>query len=328
MQTVQVKRVLSGMLSRRVLRIKVLQIFYAHSKVEGKTFKQSSNDLVYSIHKSYDLYHYLLLLIIETRRYAVSRMELARHKKRPSYEDLNPNTRFVDNRLVLQLEKNSSLLRFLDKNKLSWVNYPGIVRNLFGIISDWDVYRVYMNGTDSSYAEDKRLIIRIFQEIILNYEDLYQNLEEQSIFWLDDIDFILKMVIKSLKSFKEEQGEQAPLLPAVIDKTDLEYAKALLRKAIINQETATAYIEESASNWDLERIAEIDRMIMILAITEATDFETIPTKVTMNEYIEIAKLFSTVKSNQFINGILDSVFARLKAENKISKQGRGLIGEG
>ena len=315
------------MLSIRVLRIKVLQIFYAHSKVEGKTFKQSENDLVHSINKSYELFKYLILLIIEVRHYAVSRIEIARHKKRPTHDDLNPNTRFIDNRLLLQLENNTGLRSFLNKNKLSWINYTGIIKNLFRNICEWDAYRNYMTGSDPSYTDDKKLVIKIFQEIVMNYEDLYQNLEEQSIFWLEDIDFVLKMIIKSVKGFKENEHTEESMLPSSVDNADLAYAKTLLRKAIINEEAAMSYIEEAASNWDLERIAEIDKMIMILAITEAMDFATIPTKVTMNEYIEIAKMFSTLKSNKFVNGILDSVFSRLKAENKISKQGRGLIGE-
>lgn len=316
------------MLSRRVLRIKVLQIFYAHSKVEDKTCKQSENDLVHSISKSYELYHYLILLMIDVRYYAASRIEIARQKKRPAFEDLNPNTRFIDNRILLQLEKNEDLLRFLKKNRISWVNYPGIIKNLFRIINDSDAYNNYMAGQNSSYTEDKKLVVKIYQEIIPSYEDLYQNLEEQSIFWLDDIDFIIKMITKTIKGFKEDQEAKASLLPMFTDEGDLGFAKSLLMKAITNRDTATGYIENAASNWELDRIADIDKMIMILAITEATEFETIPTKVTLNEYIEIAKLFSTQKSNQFINGILDNIFSRLKAENKINKHGRGLIGEG
>ena len=315
------------MLSRRLLRIKVLQIFYAHNKVEGKTPRQSDNDLLHSIHKSIELFHYLILLLIDVKDYALDKIELARQKKRPLPEDLDPNTRFVDNQLIKQLESNPSLVAYLGKHKLSWVNHPEIIKKLYNYLIDSETYDKYMNEWEEGFESDKKIVISIYQDLIFNYEELYLTLEEQSIFWLDDIDFIIKMIIKSIKkmAFRKAMEE---IIPAEREhEEDIEFARVLLRKAIDSQDRYTGYIEAAVKNWELERIAEIDRMIMILAITEAVEFSNIPSKVTMNEFIEIAKNFSTHKSSKFINGILDSIFEKLRKEKKIRKLGRGLVGE-
>ena len=315
------------MLSRRLLRIKVLQIFYAHCKVGGKTYRQSESDLVYSIQKSFELFHTLILLMIEVRDLAADRIELARNKRQPAPEDLNPNTRFIENRILLLLENNASFRRFVNQHKLSWSAYPEVVKKLFQHITESETYHHFMNEWEPSFASDMEVIVKMYQDIVMNFEDLFVSLEEQSIFWLEDIEFIINMIIKTIRRLKEEQDKYQLMLPVSENEEDLEFSKLLLRKAIIGQEIYIRYIEETARNWELERIAEIDRLIMILAITEAVEFDNIPSRVTMNEFIEIAKLFSTMKSSQFINGILDSIFERLRSEKKISKKGRGLIGE-
>jgi len=315
------------MLSRRLLRIKVLQIFYSHNKVEGRTPRQSENDLLHSFNKSNELFHYLILLLIDVRDYAWDITELARQKQRPSPQDLNPNTRFIDNQLIKQLETNQSLVSFMKRHRLSWSNNPEIVKKFYYYIIDSEIYRQYMNEWETGYEFDKKLVVGLYQDLVLNFEELYVSLEEQSIFWLDDIDFIIKMVIKSIRKMTPEYNEESIILADPKNTEDIEFAKVLLRKAISSQENYIEYVEEAAKNWELERIAEIDRMIMILAITEAVEFPTIPSKVTMNEFIEIAKSFSTRKSSQFINGILDNVFEKLRKEKKIKKRGRGLIGE-
>lgn len=315
------------MLSRRLLRIKVLQIFYAHNKVGDRTCLQSESDLVRSIHKSFELFHTLILLMIEVRDLAAGRIELARTKKRPSPEDLNPNTRFIDNRLLVQIENNKSFGQFVRQNKLSWSDHPEIVRKLLIIITESETYRQFMTEWEPSYASDRELIVRIYHDVVMNFEDLYATLEEQNIFWIEDIDFIINMIAKTIRKLTGEKEGSRVRLPVSENKEDLEFSKLLLRKAVTGQDSCIGYIEKTARNWELERIAEIDRLIMILAITEAVEFDNIPTRVTMNEFIEIAKLFSTMKSSQFINGILDSIFEMLRSEHKINKKGRGLIGE-
>jgi N utilization substance protein B len=314
------------MFSRRLLRIKVLQILYAHFKAEGKTYAQSEKDLASSIRKSYELYHLLMLLIIELRDYAESKIEIAKHKKLADKRDLNPTTKFIDNKFIIQLKQNENLRRFGDKNHLSWNTYPEIIKKLYLWLMETDFYKEYMNCPPSTYAEDKRLIIKIITNLIMNYEDLYANLEEQNIYWIDDVDFIFRMIIKTFRGFRENIKNKE-LLPIFNDPSDKDFAVTLLRRTIIIEPENKMLIKESARNWELERIAFTDYLIMQMAITEVMEFGTIPVKVTMNEYIEISKIFSTKKSSQFINGILDNVFKKLKSEKKIKKLGRGLIGE-
>ncbi|MBL7112732.1 MAG: transcription antitermination factor NusB [Bacteroidales bacterium] len=313
------------MFSRRLLRIKVLQILYGYHKAEGKTYVQSEKELIFSINKSYELYHYLMLLLIEVADHARSRMEIARQKKMPTYEDLNPNTRFIDNRFIHQLEENPDLTRMVETKKLSWTDDREIIRGLYELISESEIFHAYMSDEASGYNEDKKFVLKVLSEIIYNYEGLYNLLEEKSIFWVDDIDFIIQMIVKTLRKFNEHKISQ--LLPMFKDKEDLEFVTKLLRKSILHAEDNNKLIEVSAKNWELDRIAFIDILIMQMAITEAIEFQSIPIKVTMNEYIEISKVFSTKKSSQFINGILDNVFNNLKKEKKINKTGRGLIGD-
>ncbi len=315
------------MFSRRLLRIKVFLTLYSYHKVAGKTYSSAEKDLIHSIEKSFELYHLLMMLIIDLADFVESRIEQARQKNIPTEEDLHPNTRFVDNQVIRQLRENASFNKFLLTKPISWVQYPEIVRKLYTIVLDTEYFQSYMSDSDHSYKSDKNILERILLDVVMNYEDLYLNLEEQSIFWIDDIDFVIKMIVKTLKKFNSNDPGGGELLPMFKDKDDLAYSKNLLRTTIKNEEKYLGLIKTSANNWELERIAFTDSLILQLAISEAIEFKSIPTKVTINEFIEIAKLYSTQKSSQFINGILDNIFTGLKAEGKIVKSGRGLIGE-
>lgn len=314
------------MFSRRLLRIKVLQILYAHFKASGKTYIQSEKDLIHSLHKSYELYHYLMLLLIEVAEYAESRIELSRTKNIPEWDDLHPNRKFVDNLFIRQVKTHQQLMNFVNKKKLQWNQHPEIIKNFYYFIIETDFYKEYMSQQDHTYNDDKKFIIKIYHDVMMNYEDLYKNLEDQNIYWIDDVDFIIKMIIKTFRKFRPEEGNSA-LLPMFHDEDDLNYSKELLRKTILRHKENNGLISNSAKNWELERIAFTDYLIIQMAITEAVEFKSIPIKVTMNEFIEISKVFSTRKSSQFINGILENIFSKLRQEKKIIKQGRGLIGE-
>jgi N utilization substance protein B len=314
------------MFSRRLLRIKVLQILYAHFKASGKTYFQSEKDLIYSLNKSYELYHYLMLLILEISDYARSKIEMSKMKNIPTWQDMHPNTKFIDNLFIKQISNNHYLEDFAKKKKLSWRHFPDIIKNLYFFLIKSDLYKEYMSNPGNTYSEDKKLVLKIYSDIIMNDEDLYRNLEDQNIYWIDDIDFIFRMVIKTFKHFREGK-ENSQLLPIFQDEEDLEYAKKLLRNSIEKHEENNSLIKNSVKNWELERIAFTDYLLIQMAITEVVEFKSIPVKVTMNEFIEISKIFSTRKSSKFINGILESVFAELKRDKKIIKEGRGLIGE-
>jgi len=289
--------------------------------------RHSEKELHFNIEKAYELYHYLLLLMIDVVLYAESRIDLARNKRIPTEQDLNPNTRFIENKFIEQLRNNAHLLKFVDQHKLNWVNYPELAKEVYNRLIESEDYEAYMSAEEHSYADDKRIVTFIFTHIVYSSELLYSILEEQSIFWNDDLEFITSMIVKSIKKFKEEDGEAKSLMELYKNKEDKDYVVKLYRQTIIHRDEYVEYIKVNTRNWDLDRIAFMDILIMQIAIAELVAFPSIPTKVTLNEYLEISKFYSTSKSNIFINGVLDKVVMQLKEDKKIVKTGRGLIGE-
>ena len=314
------------MVSRRLLRVKVLHMCYAYLKTSEKTLNQAEKELFFSIDKSYDLYHLLILLMFDVVQFAENRIELAKNKRIPSHEDLNPNTKFIDNRLIKRLKENEELNRYVKNQKLSWDNNPELIKKLYMEIRNSDIYEKYMNSGVNGFNEDKKFITEVYTKIIFNYEELYKTLEEHSIYWNDDIEFIMGMVIKTFRSFKASK-ESGELMPLFKNDEDLDFVKRLFRKSVLNHKEYEDLISKFIKNWDVERIAFMDIVVMSIAISEIVEFSDIPVKVSLDEYIEIAKDYSTQKSNVFINGILDKIVSHLKEEGKINKAGRGLIGE-
>ena len=315
------------MISRRLLRIKVLQILYSYIKSEEKSIEKSEKDLFISIQKTYDLYHYLIVLIVDIAQYANERIEIGKQKRRPTQDDLKPNTKFVDNKLIKLLENNISLNSYINNNSIAWTDNPELIKELYIEICESDLYKEYMSSENTSFKDDKKLIIKIFSNIILTNESFHQIIEEKSIFWNDDAEMVVSMIIKTIKKFNVSDGEYNRLLPLFKDQEDRNFVKVLYRKSIINFDDHEKLIEEYIKNWKIDRVAVIDNLILVIAITEMIEFPSIPVKVSMDEYIDISKYYSTEKSKIFINGILDKIVARLKDDKRIVKQGRGLIGE-
>jgi transcription antitermination protein NusB len=315
------------MISRRQLRIKALQSLYGYYATGREDMRRSEKELHYNIEKSYELYHYLLLLIIDVSLYAESRIEIARNKRIPTHEDLHPNKRFLNNRLVEQLRNNEHLLRFVEQHKLNWANHPELIKDIYIRLLESEEFESYMRAEENGYAEDKRLITFIYTHLIFTSELLDSILEEQSIYWNDDLEFITSMIVKTFKKFKEDDGPNKLLMELYKNSEDSDYVVKLYRQSILHRDEYVEYIKQNTRNWDLERIAFMDILIMQIAIAELVAFPSIPTKVTLNEYLEISKFYSTNKSNVFINGVLDKVVDQLKEEKKILKKGRGLIGE-
>lgn len=313
------------MLSRRLIRIKTSHILYAYFKSSDPSINKYEKELFFSLNKSFELYHYLILLIIGVKKYALARIDLGRNKKIPTTEDLNPNLKFVDNKVITQLEDNYSFRRFISEKKISWVNYPELVKEIYQNMINSDFFKDYMSDLNNSYSADKKFVIGFFQYYLDTSDLLHQVLEEQSIYWNDEVEFIINMIVKTLKGFKAEENENAKLLPLFKNEDDKEFAKNLFRETIINHEENIKLIDKHTKNWDIERIAFIDILFMQLAIAEVIEFPSIPIKVTLNEYIEIIKYYSTKKSSIFINGILDKIINTLNKEGKIKKTGRGLI---
>lgn len=288
---------------------------------------RSEKELHRNIEKAYELYHYLLILIVDVVLYAESRIEMARSKRIPTQEDLHPNTRFIDNTLIEQIRNNDQLLRFVEQRKLHWADHPELVREIYKRILESEFYGPYMSASESGYAEDKKIVTQIYTHIIFPNELLSSILEEQSIFWNDDLEFITGMIVKTIKKFKENDGPGKSLMDLYKNSEDREYVVKLYRHTILHRDEYVEYIKQNTRNWDLDRIAFMDILIMQMAIAELVAFPSIPTKVTLNEYLDISKFYSTSKSNVFINGVLDKVVQQLREEKKIQKKGRGLIGE-
>ena len=315
------------MISRRLLRIKALMALYAFNRREDNNLPQAESELMFSIGKSFELYHYLLLLVIDIADIAGEKIDQALQKRMPTTEDLNPRRRFVDNEVIGQLRKNKSLNDYLSSKKLSWINNSHIPRLLYNRMIAWDVYQEYMNSPNHNYQADKKFVIRLITELFAASDDLCSNLEEQSIFWNDDMEYIAAMVEKTLKKFKADSGESNSLMPLYKNDEDAEFVKILFSKAIIHSEKCSELIDKNTTNWEVERIALMDILVMQLAITEVLEFPEIPVKVTLNEYIEIAKYYCTSKSSTFVNGILDNIVKEIREKGLFNKLGRGLVGE-
>ena len=315
------------MISRRIIRTKVLQVLYAYYSSEDRSLNTTEKELFFCIQKAYDLYHYLLTLPIEIADYAERRIEIKKNKHQPTPEDLAPNTKFVSNELIQQLRSNRQLNAYINQKKLTWVNHPELIKDLYLFMSESDFYAEYMASPVRSFMDDRKFIEKLFNKIILLSEDLYLVLEEQSIYWNDDVEYVVSMIVKSIKRFNEQSDSDQTLMPLFKDEDDRNFTKDLFRKSILNHDELREFIKEHSKNWDVDRVAFMDVLIMQMAITEFLYFPSVPTKVTMNEYIELSKYYSTEKSRNFINGILDKTLKDLKKENKIQKMGRGLIGE-
>lgn len=315
------------MISRRLLRIKTLHILFAFFRGDNDSLGKAEKELLHSIRKGYDLYHYLFLLLLDIRDYAEKKIDMARNKLMPSQLDLNPNTRFVDNPLLKLLAENESISEHLAYNKLSWVNYPELIKKFYQKISASDYYNQYMEAETCTFQDHRQVLINILSKELIDFEDFEQCLEEQSIYWNDDVDFMIGMVVKTLKKFKEDQPESTPVFPMYKNEEDEDFAKKLLRKVVVKHEENVKVIDSYTKNWDIDRIAGMDILIMEMALTEITEFPSVPVKVSFNEYIEISKYYSTDQSSVFINGVLDKIIASLRKDNLINKQGRGLVGE-
>ena len=316
------------MISRRLLRIKALLALYAYNRREDENLTRAETELTFSIEKSYDLYHYLLLLVLEVADVAGEKIDQALQKRMPTANDLNPQKWFVDNLVIAQLRKNLAFRSYVSTKKLTWVNYPHIPRLLYNKMITWEVYEEYMKSEEHNYVTDRKFIIKLVTELFSNSEDLLSTLEEQSIYWNDDMEYISAMVEKTLKKFKPDSGEKTPLMALYKNAEDEEFVKILFRKSILHSKKCSELIDKNTTNWEVDRIALMDILVMQLAITEILEFPEIPVKVTLNEYIEIAKYYCTSKSSTFVNGILDNIVKEIRETGLLNKFGRGLVGEG
>lgn len=307
------------MINRVLIRLKIVQIVYAYYQNGGKNLDTAEKELFFSLSKAYDLYNYLLLLMVEVTKQANKRLNAAKNKLVPTKEELFPNTKFVENLFIAQLEVNKQLLEFSNNQKKTWENEADFVKTLCDKILESDIYKEYMASETSSYEEDRELWRKLYKNIIFNNIELDQVLEDQSLYWNDDKEIVDTFVLKTIKRFDEKNGAKQELLPEFKDEEDQDFARRLFRRTILNADYYRHLISENTKNWDLDRVAFMDVVIMQIALAEIQSFPNIPVSVSLNEYVEIAKLYSTPKSGGFINGTLDGIVNSLKKENKLTK---------
>ena len=310
----------TAMINRVLIRIKVLQILFACSQNQDNDLATVEKELSFSLKKAYDLYFFLLRLMVEITEWQRQKLDMAKHKYLPTQEELNPNLRLVQNRFIAQLMHNKTFISYTEENAISWVNNREIIKHLLGTILESDIYKEYISSANDDYEEDKEFWRKILKQVICQNENFLQDLEDMSIYWNDDLGIIETFVLKTIRRFEEENGEDQELFPMFKNEDDREFAIQLLRASLLNENEYNAEINKYLKNWDMERIAGMDMVILRTAIAEIFNFPTIPTTVTLNEYIEIAKAYSTPKSAIFINGILDAMVKNLKAENKLLKK--------
>ena len=307
------------MINRVLIRLKIVQIVYAYYQNGGKNLDTAEKELFFSMSKAYDMYNYLLLLMVEITKQAERKQNAAKSKLLPTAEELYPNTKFINNRFIAQLEVNKQLLEFSETQKKTWENEAEFVKSLCEKIQETDIYKEYMESNTSSYEEDRELWRKLYKRIIFNNDELDQVLEDQSLYWNDDKEIVDTFVLKTIKRFEEVNGAKQELLPEFKDDEDQDFARRLFRRAILNADYYRHLISENTRNWDLDRVAFMDVIIMQIALAEILSFPNIPVSVTLNEYVEIAKLYSTPKSGSFINGTLDGIVKALKEDNKLIK---------
>ncbi len=311
------------MLSRRLLRVKVVKALFAHLKSEADSMIASEKTLLASVDKAYDLYFQMLILPVELAEYARQRQEIARAKRLPTYEDLNPNTKFVDNAVIRTIANSDAVNDRIAARKLGWKNNPDLIRTLYAQLTESDFYKEYMQRPERSFADDKRLVEEFFKEM-QNCEALDDALEEMSLLWSDDLPYIVVMILRTIDALRASHTDLK--VPAQYkSEDDPRFVKTLFEKSLVNYGRNQEYIERFTSNWDVERIVFMDNLIIGTAMTELTEFPSIPVKVTLDEWIEISKYYSTPGSSMFINGVLDKIVESLTAEGRIKKSGRGLI---
>lgn len=313
------------MLNRRFIRIRVLQALYAFYNKEGEELSRAENELIRSMDRIYDLYALMLDLLMSFQRMAEDRIDEGKRKKLPTHEDLHPNMKFVENPALIDLMESDSLRQYSQSHAVNWGDQREFVKKLFRSILSSELFTEYMEREEETYKGHRDFLVELYIEHIANNETLHDILEEKSIYWVEDLALVNSAVVRTLQGLKEKSGASKAIEPLYRDVEDKDFASALMRKVVTQGDRFEEMIAEKAKNWEMERIAQMDMLLMKLALAEFLYFETIPVKVSMNEYIELSKEFSTTKSKVFINGILDKLVAELKESGEIRKLGRGLI---
>lgn len=306
------------MINRELIRIKIVQLTYAYYINGGKNMDTAEKELIFSLSKAYDLYNDLLYLIVAITQEARRQNDvLTAQAEREGTEA--PSSKFAFNKFAVQLEENKMLGEFIENQKFTWKDDIELVRKILSLIEQSETYQEYMSSTDDSYDADRELWRKLYKQFIMDNVDLDDTLEDKSLYWNDDKEIVDTFVLKTIKRFDPKAKADQELLPEYKDEEDRELARKLFRATILNADTYQRYMSEMSRNWDLSRLAFMDLIIMQIAIAEMMTIPSIPLNVTINEYVELAKVYSTPKSGRYVNGMLDSIARNLIAQGKLLK---------
>ena len=306
------------MINRELIRIKTVQLTYAYYQNGSKNIDSAEKELLFSLSKAYDLYNFLLALMVSITREAQRHLEVAQSRAQREGTEM-PSQKFVNNRFALQLEGNKMLNDFMETQKKTWNDEPEFLKKMYQLVADSQIYKDYMASPEDSYEADRELWRKLYRTLIQHNDDLDALLEEQSLYWNDDKEVVDTFVLKTIKRFEEKNQSHQELLPEYDNEEDKDYARKLFRATIMNGDEYQHFMSEASRNWDFSRLAYMDIIIMQIAIAEMMTFPSIPLNVTINEYVEISKLYSTPRSAGYINGMLDAIARHLTKTGKLLK---------
>ena len=306
------------MINRELIRIKVVQLTYAYYQNGSKNIDAAEKELIFSLSKAYDLYNYLLALIVGITHESRRHLEVAQSRAQREGTEM-PSQRFAYNRFAMQLEENRMLNDFMEAQKKNWNDEPEFLKKIYTQITESQIYKDYMAAPEDDYNADREVWRKLYRTLIQDNSDLDALLEEQSLYWNDDKETVDTFVLKTIKRFDEKNKANQELLPEYDSEEDRDYARKLFRATIMNGNEYQHYMSEASRNWDFSRLAYMDIVIMQIAIAEMLTFPSIPISVTINEYVELAKLYSTPRSAVYINGILDAIARHLIETGRLLK---------
>jgi N utilization substance protein B len=312
------------MINRRHIRVKVMQSVYAMIKSYDDDVLREEKFIKYSIKRMFDLYVLLLDLLVEVQKLAEEKQEISKKKYLATEEDLSPNRKFVENKLIKKIAESSSLTLYKEAQNLdNWSKDDEYIKIIWDLLQNSDIFSEYLNSSDDSFNSDKDFVVTFFREIVAPNSKLAEYFEGENITWVDDIPFVNTWVVRSLT--KQKSANAFKLGSLYKNQDDQDFATDLFKKVILNHHSFENDIKIHTPNWETDRIADMDMILIKMGVCEFLNFPFIPTKVSINEYIEIAKDYSSEKSGYFVNGVLDKLSREFLKDKKIVKVGRGLL---
>lgn len=312
------------MISRRLIRIKVFKVLFSRINSGSDSLTGAEKELLMSCSKTQELYYLLLALPGALKTLAEKKIDSGLKKYHPSPEEVNPNRKFLDNRVISLLEEDSKIWDFCSKRGLGWADHSSIAKKIFSSLLDKEYFKSYMESAEDSFEHDVKLITAIFEEELEECDELNSFVEDANLYWSDDLAYVINIILKKISQLKPDAKLEHPQVFMKDD--DRDYALRLLNVALIRYSEYTDLISKYVLNWETDRLASTDIALIVMGIAEAVTFHDIPLKVTINEYVELSKYYSTPNSKVFVNGMLDKILIALKEEGKIEKRGRGLVG--